>query len=74
MNTASQSEEIPHKTEQETLLPLLMNLLEILESFPAERSVFDLYVQQYTAKEIGGILCLSITGLLKPIQRGYILN
>lgn len=38
---------------------------------PAERSVFDLYVQQYTAKEIAGILNLSINTIKTHNKRIY---
>lgn len=38
---------------------------------PAERSVFNLYVQEYTAKEITGILCLSINTIKTHTKRIY---
>lgn len=38
---------------------------------PAERAVFDLYVEGYTAKEIAGILCLSINTIKTHNKRIY---
>ncbi|HBR09225.1 MAG TPA: LuxR family transcriptional regulator, partial [Clostridiales bacterium] len=37
----------------------------------AEKSVFDLYVQGHTAKEIAGILCLSINTIKTHNRRIY---
>ena len=38
---------------------------------PAERAVFNLYVRQHTAKEIAGILCLSINTIKTHTKRIY---
>ncbi len=69
---ASQSEEIHKKTEQETPSAALNEFARNIKNLsPAERSVFDLYVQQYTAKEIAGILCLSMNTIKTHTKRIY---
>lgn len=56
------NEELHEKASQENLsITILDEFLENTKALsPAERSVFNLYVKGYTAKEIADLLCLSI--------------
>lgn len=53
--------------------PALLNefLSKVRTLSPAERTVFNLYAQQYNAKEIAGILCLSINTIKTHTKRIY---
>lgn len=59
--------------QQEKQIPAaIQEFLENLTTLsPAERAVFNLYAQQYTAKEIAGILCLSINTIKTHNKRIY---
>jgi DNA-binding CsgD family transcriptional regulator len=61
------------KTNQTGESPALLNefLNKVRTLSPAERNVFNLYAQQYNAKEIAGILCLSINTIKTHTKRIY---
>lgn len=68
---SSQSEMLYEK-EEELPSAVLYGFLENTKTLsPAERSVFDLYVQGYNAKEIAEILCLSINTIKTHNRRIY---
>lgn len=61
------------KEEQHSNSKILDTFLNNIKSLsPAERSVFNLYVQQYSAKEIADILFLSINTIKTHTKRIYI--
>lgn len=64
-------DELNKKTDEE--LPSTVNdFIERIKTLsPAERAVFNLYVQEYTAKEIAGKLCLSINTIKTHNKRIY---
>lgn len=69
---SSQNEELQKEGEEEPSSVLLNEFVNNLKTLsPAERSVFDLYVQQYTAKEIAATLCLSINTIKTHNKRIY---
>ncbi len=61
------------KTNRAGEPPALLNefLSKVRTLSPAERTVFNLYAQQYNAKEIAGILCLSINTIKTHTKRIY---
>jgi DNA-binding CsgD family transcriptional regulator len=61
------------KTNQAGESTALLNefLSKVHTLSPAERTVFNLYAQQYNAKEIAGILCLSINTIKTHTKRIY---
>jgi len=68
----SQNEELHNKGEEKQHSRVFSEFLKNIKLLsPAERSVFNLYVQQYTAKEIAGILCLSINTIKTHNKRIY---
>lgn len=69
---STQNEELQKKGEEDPSSALLNEFAKNLKTLsPAERSVFNLYAQQYTAKEIAGILCLSINTIKTHSKRIY---
>ena len=58
--------------KEEELPAALQEFLSNLQALsPAERAVFKLYAQEHTAKEIAGILCLSINTIKTHTRRIY---
>lgn len=58
--------------EMARISPLVQSFVENVKSLtPAERSVFDLCLQDYTAKEIAEKLCLSINTIKTHTKRIY---
>ena len=69
---ASQNEELPDKAEEALPFSTVNEFAKNIKTLsPAERQVFNLYVQQYTAKEIASILCLSINTIKTHNKRIY---
>jgi len=70
---ALHNKELYEKARQENLsLSILDEFMENINLLsPAERSVFDLYVKNHTAKEIAEILCLSINTIKTHSKRIY---
>lgn len=69
---SSQSEMLYEKAEVELPSEVLQEFLKNTKTLsPAERAVFDLYVQGYNAKEIAEILCLSINTIKTHNKRIY---
>ncbi|NLT94917.1 MAG: hypothetical protein GXW85_05180 [Clostridia bacterium] len=69
---ASQSEALQKKPEEEQSSSVLNEFAKNIKTLsPAERQVFNLYMQQYTAKEIASILCLSINTIKTHTKRIY---
>jgi DNA-binding CsgD family transcriptional regulator len=67
-----QSEKLYEKAEDELPSAVLQEFLKNTKTLsPAERSVFDLYVQGHNAKEIAEILCLSINTIKTHNKRIY---
>ena len=67
-----ESAKLLEKEEGELPSPVLYGFLENTKTLsPAERSVFDLYVQGYNAKEIAEILYLSINTIKTHNRRIY---
>mgnify|MGYP000899225873 CR=1 FL=1 len=66
------SEKLYEKAEEELPSTVLHEFLKNTKTLsPAERAVFDLYVQGYNAKEIAEILCLSINTIKTHNKRIY---
>ncbi|KJS20854.1 MAG: hypothetical protein VR72_13995 [Clostridiaceae bacterium BRH_c20a] len=66
------NEELLKKGDEEQDSRVFNEFLKNIKNLsPAERSVFNLYVQQFTAKEIAGILCLSINTIKTHNKRIY---
>lgn len=69
---ASQNEELQKKSEEEHSSSVINEFAKNIKTLsPAERQVFNLYVQQYSAKEIASILCLSINTIKTHNKRIY---
>lgn len=69
---ASHSEERQKKAEVENPSTAVNEFAKHIKDLsPAERSVFNLYVQEYAAKEIAAILCLSINTIKTHTKRIY---
>ncbi|WP_170834702.1 LuxR family transcriptional regulator [Natronincola peptidivorans] len=67
-----ENESFQKKGEEDPSSVVLNEFLKNLKTLsPAERSVFNLYVQQYTAKEIAAKLCLSINTIKTHNKRIY---
>ncbi|MGE4283389.1 MAG: response regulator transcription factor [Clostridia bacterium] len=70
---STHNEELNKKASEENVSPVFFD--EFIKNTrilsPAERSVFNLYVEGYTAKEIAGILCLSINTIKTHNKRIY---
>ena len=69
---SSHSRKLYQKTGEELPLAVLQEFVQNIKTLsPAERAVFDLYVQGYNAKEIAEILCLSINTIKTHNKRIY---
>jgi len=70
---SKQRESQSRQYKQEELPSEVLNIFlsNIKTLTPAERNVFNLYLQDYTAKEIAGILCLSINTIKTHTKRIY---
>jgi DNA-binding CsgD family transcriptional regulator len=66
------NEELQNSGEKEQSSDVLNDFVRNARTLsPAERSVFNLYAQQYTAKEIAAKLCLSINTIKTHTRRIY---
>ena len=69
---SSRSKKLYLNTGEELPLAVLQEFMQNIKTLsPAERAVFDLYVQGYNAKEIAEILCLSINTIKTHNKRIY---
>ena len=70
---ASNDKKLLQKATKGQIAPPLLDefMNNVLTLSPAERAVFDLYVQNYTAKEIANILSLSINTIKTHNKRIY---
>lgn len=67
-----QASDIPPSTEEPKESTLLQQFIDNIESLStAERAVFNLYLEGYTAQEIANILCLSINTIKTHNKRIY---
>ena len=66
--TSREKKELPEQVHSALYMEFVNNIRTLS---PAERLVFDLYVQGYTAQEIAEILCLSINTIKTHNRRIY---